>query len=72
MQKNTKGPRVPLKKKGPKIMVQRNLNEQLLLKKSDKMKMIFWNQDPALFSLRPLVVSADFIVNQDNFWQRNE
>lgn len=48
--------------------VYRNVYEQVLLKNSDKMRLIFWNQDPLLLSLKPLVVSADFIVNQDTFW----
>ena len=47
-----------------------NPSQQLLLKKSDKMKMVFWNQDPSLANLTPVVVSADFIVNQDNFWEK--
>lgn len=38
------------------------------MKKSDKMKLVFWNQEPSLEGLKPIVISADFVVNQDFFW----
>lgn len=55
-------------KRKPMKPVYRNVYEQMLLKSSDKVKLIFWNQDPALSSLKPIVVSADFVINQDNLW----
>lgn len=50
--------------------VERSLEQQLLLKKSDKMRLVFWNQDPELRNLLPVVVSVDFVVDQDCFWER--
>jgi len=32
------------------------------------MKLLYWNKDPILSCLPKIVVSADFIINQDNFW----
>lgn len=32
------------------------------------MKLIFWQTDPALAPLPQIVVSADYIVDQDCFW----
>jgi len=42
------------------------------MKKSDKMKLVFWNQDTSLDEMKPVVVSADFVVNQDLFWEKVE
>lgn len=47
----------------------RHPHEELLLKRSDKMKLVFWNRDPALQGLPRVAVSADFILNQDAFWE---
>jgi hypothetical protein len=33
------------------------------------MKLVYWNRDPALLELPKIVVSADYIVDQDNFWE---
>jgi hypothetical protein len=47
----------------------KNKYEQLLLKKSDKAKVLYWNNDPSLGNLPKVVVSADYIFNQDAFWE---
>jgi hypothetical protein len=49
----------------------KNKYEQLLLKKSDKAKVLYWNNDPNLVNMNKIVVSADFIFNQDGFWDYN-
>jgi hypothetical protein len=64
-------PRIAIKKKTTKLL-QKNVYEQLLLKKSDKMKLVFWNQDPSLMQKKPIILSADLIVNQDCFWDQGE
>lgn len=70
-QKMLANPKIVAKKRAVRTQ-QRNIYEQLLLKKSDKMKLIFWNQDPNLMQLKPLILSADIIVNQDCFWDQGE
>jgi hypothetical protein len=47
----------------------KNKYEALLLKKSDKTKVLYWNSDPSLSALQKIVVSADFVFNQDVFWE---
>lgn len=32
------------------------------------MKLVYWNNDPSLVGINKIVVSADFIVDQDCFW----
>ena len=45
-----------------------NNSQMLLLKRSDKMKLVYWNCEEMENKLPFVVVSADFVVNQDNFW----
>lgn len=40
--------------------------QKMLLKNSDRIKKLVWNENNE--SLIPLVVSADFIMDQDSFW----
>ncbi len=47
----------------------KNKYEQLLLKKSDTAKVLYWNNDFSLATLPVIVVSVDFIFNQDVFWE---
>ena len=69
--KTSRSTRTALKKKSTKPQTNTlNPSQQLLLQKSDKMKLIFWNQEPSLQYLTPVILSADFIVNQDNFWEK--
>jgi len=35
------------------------------------MKLVYWNKDPALLDLNKVIVSADFIIDQDHFWETN-
>jgi hypothetical protein len=49
----------------------KNKYEQLLLKKSDMAKVLYWNNDVTLTALPKIVVSVDFIFNQDVFWENS-
>lgn len=49
----------------------KNKYEQFLLKKSDKTKVLYWNNDPFLNTMPKIIISADFIFNQDDFWEAN-
>ena len=69
--KTARTTRAALKKKSTKLQTNLlNPIQQLLLQKSDKIKLVFWNQEPSLQYLFPVVISADFIINQDNFWEK--
>lgn len=63
-------------KKHPSAQVHfKNKYQQFLLKRSDKAKVLYWNNDATLHSLPKIVISADFVFNQDAFWEtstRNE
>jgi hypothetical protein len=50
----------------------RNAHEQLLLKRSDKMKLVYWNGDSSLVYLKHVVISADFVIDQDAFWEKEK
>ena len=35
------------------------------------MKLLYWNDADDIKQLSKIVVSADYIINQDNFWDGN-
>lgn len=34
------------------------------------MKLLYWNNDANLLALNKIVISADFVMNQDSFWEK--
>lgn len=57
-----------LKKPIHQKITNRNIFEQYLMRNSDKMKLLYWNNADDIISLSKIAISADYILNQDNFW----
>ena len=57
-----------LKKPIHQKITNRNIFEQYLMRNSDKMKLLYWNDADDIISLSKIAISADYILNQDNFW----
>lgn len=44
-------------------------NEQLLIKHSDRMMLLFWSDEVELGNAQKIIISADFLLDQDSFWE---
>lgn len=38
------------------------------MRNSDKMKLLYWNDADDVIFRSKITISADYIINQDNFW----